>query len=103
MDIGDLLYTGCEEEDSGSDGGVRKITDRTSAHLLSNQIHKPELIDQRKQWKSRSTHQLGLQRQPETNDAFSAAPGILLWKTCKQNFLPFTFLMRISIALCQTE
>jgi hypothetical protein len=60
---------------------VRKITERTNAHLLSNQIHNTQVIDQRKPWKSRSTHQLGLQRRPETNGVFSAAPGILFWKT----------------------
>jgi hypothetical protein len=103
MDIGDSSYTGCEEAISISDDGVRKITERTSAHLLSNQIHNTEVIDQRKSWKSRSTHQLGLQRRPETNVVFSAASEILLWKTCKQNPSPFTFLMRTRIALCQTE
>jgi hypothetical protein len=103
MDTGDSSYTGCEEASSGSDDGVRKMTDRTRETLLSNQIHIEEETDQRKPWKSRSTHQLGLQRRPETNVVFSAASGILLWKTCKQNPSPFTFLMRTRIALCQTE
>jgi hypothetical protein len=103
MSTGDSSYTGCEEASSRSDDGVRKITERTSAHLLSNQIHNTGVIGQRKPWKSWLTHQLSLQRRPETNGAFSAAPGILFWKTRKQNFLPFTFLMRGIIALCQTE
>jgi len=85
MDTGDSSYTGCEEGDTGSDDRVRKITELTSAHLLSNQIHNTKVIDQRKPWKSRSTHQLGLQRRPEIKGAFSAASEILLWKTCKQN------------------
>jgi hypothetical protein len=85
MATADSPYTGCEEGDTGSDDGVRKITEPTSAHLLSNQIHNKEVIDQRKAWKSRSTHQLGLQKRPQANGEFSAAPGILFWKTRKQN------------------
>jgi hypothetical protein len=85
MDTSDSSYTGCEEASSRSDNGVRKITERTTAHLLSNQIHNTEVIDQRKPWKSRSTHQLSLQRRPETKGTFSADPGILLWKTRKRN------------------
>jgi hypothetical protein len=85
MDTADSPYTGCEEGDTESDDRVRKITEPTSAHLLSNQIHNKKVIDQRKSWKSRSTHQLGLQRQPETNGAFSAAAGILFWKTRNKN------------------
>jgi hypothetical protein len=83
MDTGDLSCTGCEETSSRSDDGVRKKTALTQAVSLSNQIHNTELIDQRKSWKSRSTHQLSLQRRPETNGAFSAAPEILFWKTRK--------------------
>jgi hypothetical protein len=52
MDAGDSSYTGCEEEDKRSDDRVRKITERTSAHLLSNQIHNTKVIAQRKPWKS---------------------------------------------------
>jgi len=39
MDTGDSWCTGCEETDSVSDEGVRKMTDRTREALLSNQIH----------------------------------------------------------------
>jgi hypothetical protein len=85
MDTSDSAYTGCEEGDTGSGDGVRKMTALASTHLLSNQIHNTEVIAQRKPWKSRSTYHLGLQRRPETNGAFSAAPGILFWKTSKQN------------------
>jgi len=52
MDTGDSSYTGCEEASSRSDDRVTKITGRTSAHLLSNQIHNTEVIGQRKPWKS---------------------------------------------------
>jgi hypothetical protein len=83
MTTGDSSYTGCEEADTGSDDRVRKKTASTQAVSPSNQIHNTELIDQRKSWKSRSTHQLGLQIRPETNGAFSAAPEILFWKTRK--------------------
>jgi hypothetical protein len=104
MDTGDSSYTGCEEGDTRSDDRVRKITELTSAHLLSNQIHNTEVIDQRKPWKSRSTHQLSLQRRADNSSGFSATERILLWKTRKtKSSCPFTFLMRVSIALCQTE
>jgi hypothetical protein len=85
MDTGDSPCTGCEEASPGSDDGVRKMTERARETELSNQIHNTEVIVRRKPWKSRSTHQLGLQRRPETNGGFSAAPGILFWKTSKQN------------------
>ncbi|MGC2743488.1 MAG: hypothetical protein WA672_09885 [Candidatus Angelobacter sp.] len=95
--------TGCEEAVSRSDDRVRKMTEQTRGPSLSNQIHIANQESKRKPWKSRPVHQLSLQRRPENSGAFSATPGILFWKTRKQISLPFTFLMRTSIALCQTE
>ena len=60
MDTGDSSCTGCEEEDLGSDDGVRKTPEQSRAASLSNQIHSTEAIGQRKPWKSRPTHQLSL-------------------------------------------
>jgi copper oxidase (laccase) domain-containing protein len=85
MNTGDEHSTGCEQAVLGLDERVRKMTERARETELSNQIHNTEVIEQRKPWKSQSTHQLGLQRRPETNGAFSATPGILFWKTSKQN------------------
>jgi hypothetical protein len=81
MDTADDDSTGCEEEDLESDDRVRKMTERTSAASLSNQIHTANHESKRKQWKSRQLHPLTLQRRPENSDMFSATPGILFWKT----------------------
>jgi len=103
MDIGDLLYTGCEEAYRESDEHVIKMPSWTRAASLSNQIHTALERHCRKPWKSGPTFGFWLQIRANELSTFSAAPEILLWKTRKQNLLPFTFLMRISIALCQTE
>jgi hypothetical protein len=86
MDVGDDDSTGCEEAGSRSDGHVRKMSERTRRLSLSNQIHIANQQSKRKPWKSRPVHPLSLQTRPENSVAFSAAPGILLWKTRKQIF-----------------
>jgi hypothetical protein len=53
MGKGDSSYTGCEEEDVGSDDSVRKKMKRTRQTGLSNQIHIAKGALQRKPWKSR--------------------------------------------------
>jgi hypothetical protein len=72
MDTSDSAYTGCEEGDTGSDDRVRKITERTSAHLLSNQIHNKEVIDHRKAWKSVQKHHGTRIKTADRKVAFSA-------------------------------
>jgi hypothetical protein len=61
MNTADDESTGCEEADLESDDRVRKMTERTSAVSLSNQIHIPNREFQRKPWKSGPSHQLSLQ------------------------------------------
>jgi hypothetical protein len=52
MNTGNFPYTGCEEESTTSDDGVRKKTERTRQTELSNQIHSANREFQRKPWKS---------------------------------------------------
>jgi hypothetical protein len=52
MNTDDSSYTGCEETDLESEDRVRKVTERTSAASLSNQIHIRNREFERKPWKS---------------------------------------------------
>src|SRR4051794_34328300 len=86
MNTGDSSYTGCAEAYLESDEGVRKMTERTSASSLSNQIHIWNRGFQRKPWKSGPSHQLSLQRRLNNESAFSAGTRILFWKTRNKIF-----------------
>jgi hypothetical protein len=103
MDTGDFPCTGCEEEGLRSDDGVRKKTERTREPELSNQIHIANGEIQRKPWKSRPGRESSLQIQPDNGCEFSATEEAGSGKRETRPFMPFTFLMRVTIALCQTE
>jgi hypothetical protein len=102
MNTDDNHSTGCEEAVSGSDDLVRKMTERAREASLSNQIHNTQVIDQRKPWKSRPTHQLSLQKGLDNRCEFSATERKAFWKTRKQSPLRLKFLMRCDTQLCQT-
>jgi hypothetical protein len=103
MDTGDSSYTNCEEERPGSDDGVRKKMDRRSSLSFPTKSTTRNMSSRG----SRGNHDQHINSACKDGQKLTARfPQ--LHETCSGKrvnkiFLPFTFLMRVSIALCQTE
>jgi hypothetical protein len=103
MDTADDDSTGCEEAVSRSDDRVRKMTEQPRGPSLSNQIHIANRGFKGSRGNQSQVINLACNDGLITSPSFPQLQESRSGKRRNNPFLPFTFQMRTSIVLCQTE